>query len=71
MVHRLAMDRVDRAQSLGETDGLIKILSDDAGQLRGATIVGPSTAEVLNELAVAMTAGIELRDLGSTMHPPE
>jgi pyruvate/2-oxoglutarate dehydrogenase complex dihydrolipoamide dehydrogenase (E3) component len=68
VVHRLAMDRVDRAQTLGETDGLIKIMSDQSGRFLGATIVAPSAAEVLNELAVATTAGVELQDLGSTIH---
>jgi pyruvate/2-oxoglutarate dehydrogenase complex dihydrolipoamide dehydrogenase (E3) component len=68
VVHRLPLDRVDRAATLGETDGLIKILSDETGRLLGATIVAPSAAEVVNEVAVAMSAGVDVQDLGSTMH---
>lgn len=68
VVHRLPLDRVDRAQTLRQTEGLIKILSDESGRILGATLVGPSAAEVLNELSVAMTAGIAVQDLGSTIH---
>ncbi len=67
-VHRLPLERVDRAQTLGETEGFIKIVSSSAGRILGASIVGPAAADVANELAVAMAGGVDLQHLASTMH---
>jgi pyruvate/2-oxoglutarate dehydrogenase complex dihydrolipoamide dehydrogenase (E3) component len=68
VVHRLPLERVDRAQTLAETDGFIKIVSSGAGRILGASIVGPGAADVANELAVAMVGGVDLQHLASTMH---
>jgi pyruvate/2-oxoglutarate dehydrogenase complex dihydrolipoamide dehydrogenase (E3) component len=68
VVNRLPLERIDRAQTLGDTAGLVKIVSDESGRLIGATVVAPSAAEVINELAVAMGAGVGLQELGSTIH---
>lgn len=67
-VQRLPLERVDRAQTLGETDGFVKVVTSAAGGILGASVVGPAAAEVANELAVAMAAGIDLQQLASTMH---
>jgi pyruvate/2-oxoglutarate dehydrogenase complex dihydrolipoamide dehydrogenase (E3) component len=67
-VQRLPLERVDRAQTLGETDGFVKVVTSAAGRILGASIVGPSAAEVANELAVAITGGVDLEHLASTMH---
>jgi len=67
-VHRLPLERVDRAQTLGETDGFIRTVSSPAGRILGASIVGPAAADVANELAVAIAGGVDLEHLASTMH---
>src|SRR5712692_2794733 len=67
-VHRLPLERVDRAQTLGETDGFLKIVASSAGRILGATIVGPAAADLANELAVAIAGGVDLQHLASTMH---
>jgi pyruvate/2-oxoglutarate dehydrogenase complex dihydrolipoamide dehydrogenase (E3) component len=67
-MHRLPLERVDRAQTLGATDGFIKIVASSAGRVLGATVVGPSAADLANELAVAVTGGVDLQHLASTMH---
>jgi pyruvate/2-oxoglutarate dehydrogenase complex dihydrolipoamide dehydrogenase (E3) component len=67
-VHRLPLERVDRAQTLAETEGFIKIVSSTAGRILGASIVGPAAADVANELAVAMARGVDLSHLASIMH---
>jgi pyruvate/2-oxoglutarate dehydrogenase complex dihydrolipoamide dehydrogenase (E3) component len=68
VVHRLPLERVDRAQTLGETEGFIKIVSSGSGRILGASIVGPAAADVANQLAVAMAGGSHLQHLASTMH---
>ena len=41
-VSRLALERVDRAQTSGDTDGFIKIVASPSGKVLGGTIVRPS-----------------------------
>jgi pyruvate/2-oxoglutarate dehydrogenase complex dihydrolipoamide dehydrogenase (E3) component len=37
-VNRLALERVDRAQTIGETESFIKIVASPSGRVLGATI---------------------------------
>jgi pyruvate/2-oxoglutarate dehydrogenase complex dihydrolipoamide dehydrogenase (E3) component len=46
-----------KAEILDETDGFVKLLADPrSGALLGATVVGPEGAELIHELACALTA---------------
>lgn len=67
-VLRLPLERVDRAQTLGDTDGFLKLIVNGAGGLLGATVVAPEAAEVANELSVALTADLSLEQLARTIH---
>ena len=67
-VLRLPLERVDRAQTLGDTDGLLKLIVNGSGRLLGATVVAPEAAEVANELSVALTADLSLEQLARTIH---
>lgn len=64
----LPLERVDRAQTLGDTDGFLKLIVDGSGRLLGATLVAPEAAEVANELSVAQAAGLRLQQLARTIH---
>jgi pyruvate/2-oxoglutarate dehydrogenase complex dihydrolipoamide dehydrogenase (E3) component len=63
-VWRWPFDRVDRAITMGETKGLIKVILGPkgvfrmvgGGQILGAHIVGPHAGDVLHELVVNMQA---------------
>lgn len=45
-----------KAEVLGETDGFVKLLADPfAGELVGATVVGPEGAELIHEMAAVIT----------------
>jgi pyruvate/2-oxoglutarate dehydrogenase complex dihydrolipoamide dehydrogenase (E3) component len=45
-----------KAEILGETDGFVKMLADPlSGEILGTTIVGPDGAELIHEIACAMT----------------
>ncbi|HEY9724420.1 MAG TPA: dihydrolipoyl dehydrogenase [Oscillatoriaceae cyanobacterium] len=45
-----------KAEVLGETDGFVKMLADPrSGEILGCTIVGPEGAELIHELATAIT----------------
>lgn len=59
-----------RAQSLGETDGFVKIVADKATKrVLGVHIVGPSASDLISEAMLALEMGATAEDLALTMHP--
>ena len=67
-VHRLEVDRVDRAQTEDERDGFLKLVSRAGGRLVGATVVSRAAGETINELALAVDKGLSVADLASAIH---
>jgi pyruvate/2-oxoglutarate dehydrogenase complex dihydrolipoamide dehydrogenase (E3) component len=67
-VHRLGLERVDRAQTDDARDGFLKLLTREGGQLLGAVVVSKVAGETINELAVAIERGLTLSDLAATIH---
>jgi pyruvate/2-oxoglutarate dehydrogenase complex dihydrolipoamide dehydrogenase (E3) component len=67
-VHRLELERVDRAQTEGEREGFVKLIADANGKLVGATVVSKVAGETINELALAIDRGLTVADLASTIH---
>ncbi|HSH79561.1 MAG TPA: FAD-dependent oxidoreductase [Herpetosiphonaceae bacterium] len=67
-VHRWPVERIDRAQTVGEQEGFIKLVTRPNGTLLGATVVAGAGDELTNELALAMQQGLKLGDLGKSMH---
>ena len=59
---------LDRAIVDGETAGFTSLAINDAGILRGATIVGPRAGETLGELALAVRLGLTTEQLARTTH---
>jgi pyruvate/2-oxoglutarate dehydrogenase complex dihydrolipoamide dehydrogenase (E3) component len=61
---------VDRAQLDGETDGFARVhLKKGSDKILGATIVARHAGEMINELSLAITAGLGLSAIGKTIHP--
>jgi pyruvate/2-oxoglutarate dehydrogenase complex dihydrolipoamide dehydrogenase (E3) component len=67
-VHRLELERVDRAQTADEREGFLKLVTHAGGKLVGATAVSVAGGETINELALAIDRGLTLSDLASTIH---
>jgi len=67
-VHRLELERVDRAQTADEREGFLKFVTRAGGKLVGATVVSIAAGETINELALAIDRGLTLSDLASTIH---
>lgn len=62
--------KVDRALLDGETDGFARVhLRRGTDKILGATIVARHAGEMINELSLAMTAGLGLSAIGKTIHP--
>ncbi len=58
-----------RAQAIGRTDGLTKLLFErDTGRLVGAGLVGADCGELIAECSLAIEAGLRARDLADTVH---
>ncbi|MBC60823.1 MAG: dihydrolipoyl dehydrogenase [Zetaproteobacteria bacterium] len=58
-----------RAQAMGETDGLIKIISDKkSDKIVGFHILGASASELIGEAVVAFEYGASSEDLARSVH---
>lgn len=63
------MHDVDRAITDGEDVGFAKIhIAEGTDRILGATIVATRASELINEMAVVMSAGIGMRALASVAH---
>jgi len=59
-----------RAQALGRTEGLTKLLVDpDTQRVLGCGMVGPGAGEMIAEAVLAIEMGCEVRDLTESIHP--
>ncbi len=58
-----------RAHAMGDTQGLVKILSDaKTDRILGAHIIGPNASELIAELVVSMEFSASAEDLARTVH---
>ena len=58
-----------KAMVRGETDGLVKLMTDRAtGEILGASAVGPEAGEIIHELVVAMHYHATAADLAAIPH---
>lgn len=61
---------VDRALLDGEAEGFARVhLQKGSDRILGATIVARHAGEMINEISLAMTAGLGLSAIGKTIHP--
>ena len=63
------MDRNDRAICDGRTDGFARVHVDRRGRIVAATIVGEHAGELIGEVTLAMTSGLGMAKIASTIHP--
>jgi pyruvate/2-oxoglutarate dehydrogenase complex dihydrolipoamide dehydrogenase (E3) component len=65
----IPMHDVDRAITDGEEMGFVKIhVREKTDRILGATIVARHAGEMINEITLAMVAGIGLRTLARVIH---
>jgi dihydrolipoamide dehydrogenase len=59
-----------RSLSLGRSDGMTKLLFDEAtGRILGAGIVGTNAGDLIAEVGLAIEMGADYEDIGLTIHP--
>ena len=67
--YTVPMHDVDRAITDGEDDGFVKIhVREGTDTILGATIVARHAGEMINEISLAMVAGIGLRTVARVIH---
>lgn len=60
----------DRAVADGEEEGFVKIITKKGSdQILGATIVARQAGDMINEITLAMVAGIGLKTIANVIHP--
>jgi dihydrolipoamide dehydrogenase len=58
-----------RAKTMGESDGLVKVLADpETDRLLGVLIIGPRASDMIAEAALAMEFGASAEDLALAVH---
>jgi pyruvate/2-oxoglutarate dehydrogenase complex dihydrolipoamide dehydrogenase (E3) component len=59
----------DRAQAEQKTEGHIKLVASRKGAILGVTIAGANASELIGTWALAMSKGLTLKDMASTIPP--
>jgi pyruvate/2-oxoglutarate dehydrogenase complex dihydrolipoamide dehydrogenase (E3) component len=67
-VWRRPFEDVDRAITDGETQGMVKLITDRKGKILGSHILGHGAGNLIGEVALAMKHGIPAAKLGNTIH---
>ncbi len=58
-----------KAHAMGEIAGFIKVIADKTtDKILGMHIIGPHASDLIHEGAVAMKAGLKIRDIAETIH---
>ncbi len=63
-----SMQANGRALTMGETDGMVKVVADRNDRIVGGHILAPHASEWISELTLAVTRGLTLQDVGSAVH---
>ncbi|MHB8647371.1 MAG: dihydrolipoyl dehydrogenase [Thermomicrobiales bacterium] len=59
---------IGRAQILGETAGVVKLVCGASDKLLGAHIIGPRASDLIAELALGLQLGASAADVARTIH---
>jgi dihydrolipoamide dehydrogenase len=57
-----------RALTMDSTDGMVKVLADGEDRIIGAHIIAPGASEMIHELALAVSRGLTLGEIGGLIH---
>ena len=57
-----------KALTLGETDGLVKVIADEDDVIRGVHIIGPHASDLILEGTMLVKEGVKVSDFIGTIH---
>lgn len=58
-----------KAVAMGETDGLVKVIADQADTIVGVHILGPHAADLIQAASLMVKQRLKLEDVATTIHP--
>jgi dihydrolipoamide dehydrogenase len=72
--HKVAIGRfpyraLGKAVSLGETEGMVKIIGDEDGKILGIHILGVQSPNLIGEAVLAVDRGLNIADIAGSIHP--
>jgi pyruvate/2-oxoglutarate dehydrogenase complex dihydrolipoamide dehydrogenase (E3) component len=66
----ILMHEIDRAITDGEEEGFVKVhVREGTGRILGATVVASHAGDLINEISLAMSAGLDLQVLAGVNQP--
>jgi dihydrolipoamide dehydrogenase len=69
IVGKFPFAALGRAQTFGNTDGLVKVVADRKyGEILGVHIIGPSASDLIPEAVLALTLEATLEDVANAVH---
>ncbi len=57
-----------RALTMGKPEGIVKIIADEKDKIIGAHLLAPKASEIIPEMTLALTKGMKLQDVSSSIH---
>ena len=60
---------IGKAMVIGKTEGFVKVITDEADRIIGASVTGAHATDLLAELTLCVHLGLTARDLGEVIHP--
>jgi len=57
-----------RALTLGDLEGVVKVVANSENRLVGAQIIAPNASELIAEMTLAVAKGLTLQDVSRTIH---
>ncbi|GKT33168.1 dihydrolipoyl dehydrogenase [Aduncisulcus paluster] len=57
-----------KAMTINHTEGFVKLIALESGQLAGAQIVGAHASDLIHEITVAVANGLTVADVTTTIH---
>ena len=68
-VGQFSLQANGRALTLGELEGVVKIMADkEDNRIVGAQIIAPNASELIAEMTLAVKKGLTLEDVSRTVH---
>ena len=58
-----------KAVSMGETEGMVKIVGAEGGKLLGAHILGAESSNLIGEAILAVDKGLSVEEIAESIHP--
>ncbi len=67
-VSKFSFELSAKALALGETEGMVKVISDHSNQILGVHIIGPHATDLIHEGVLAIHGHMSAKDIITTIH---